>query len=160
MKFSCDRHAIADAFQLVAGVAPQRSLKPILTTAKVTVGKKAIRIEGTDYEVAVRCSVKPLSVEEEGAVVVPAEKMASILRDAADDRVQAETAGDVLTVVWGDGFHKVMGESVEDFPAMPKFGKAVAKLSGGTRSRHLANSATSSAGKIPSPLLMIWPSLM
>ena len=50
MKFSCDRRAIAEAFQLVATVAPQRSLKPILTRAKLSVTKDSVSVEGTAFQ--------------------------------------------------------------------------------------------------------------
>ena len=130
MKFSCDRHSIAEAFQLVAAVAPQRSLKPILTRAKLTVRKDAIEIEATDFEVAVRTSVKPSSVEREGALAVPAEKVASILRDATDEKIEAEVEAEVLTLVCRDGFYRVLGEPVDDFPPIPRFEKTNAKLKG------------------------------
>ena len=99
MKFSCDRQAIAEAFQLVAGVAPQRSLKPILTRAKLTATKESISVEGTDFEVAVRCTLTPSGVEEEGGVAVPAEKVASILREASDEEIRIESRGEVVTVL-------------------------------------------------------------
>ena len=38
--------------------------------------------------------------------------------------------------------------------------RTLVKVSGGTRSRQCLNSSTSSGGKIPSPELMIWASLM
>ena len=102
MKFSCSTAVVADAFQLVASVVPQRSLKPILTRAKLVVGEDGVTIEGTDLEVAVRTRFSPAAVEREGSVAVPAEKMASILRDATDDEIRIETDKDVVTVFCGD----------------------------------------------------------
>jgi len=130
MKFSCDRQAIAEAFQLVAGVAPQRSLKPILTRAKVTVSKDSVSVEGTDFEVALRCTLVPNSVEQEGSVAVPAEKVASILREASDSEIRLESQGDVVNILCEDGFFRVLGESAENFPPIPAVEAAPAKLGG------------------------------
>jgi DNA polymerase-3 subunit beta len=130
MKFSCDRQAIAEAFQLVAAVAPQRSLKPILTRAKVTVKKDSVTVEGTDFEVALRCSLSPAAVDEEGCVAVPAEKVASILREASDDEIRLESQGEVVSVLCQDGFFRVLGESADNFPPIPEFEGKTAKLGG------------------------------
>ncbi|MFC1671963.1 hypothetical protein ACFL01_02385, partial [Planctomycetota bacterium] len=130
MKFTCDRKALAEAFQLVAAVAPQRSLKPILTRAKITVDKDSIAVEGTDFEVAVRCTLAPTSVEKTGSVAVPAEKVASILREASDDEIRLETKGEVMSILCADGFFRVLGESADNFPPIPVFEKVAAKLGG------------------------------
>ncbi len=130
MKFSCSRAAVADAFQLVASVVPQRSLKPILTRAKLVVGKDVVTVEGTDLEVAVRTGFPPTAVEHEGSVAVPAEKMASILRDATNEEIHVEAERDVVTVLCGDGFYRVLGESVENFPPVPEFQASGVKLPG------------------------------
>ena len=131
MKFSCERKAIADAFQLVAGVTPQRSLKPILTRAKLTVEKDSIAVEGTDLEVALRCRFAPTAVDEPSSVAVPAEKMASIMKEAADDEIRVESDGDVITVLCGDGYYRVLGEAVDNFPPIPDFSGEAVKLEGG-----------------------------
>lgn len=130
MKFSCSREAMANAFQLVAGVVPQRSLKPILTRAKVTVNKKSISVEGTDLEVSLRCKFTPTSVDEEGNVAIPAEKLAAIAKEASDEEIRVESEGDVVSVFCSDGRYKVLGQSIDNFPAIPQFEKESITLSG------------------------------
>lgn len=130
MKFSCSTGIIADAFQLVAGVVPSRSLKPILTRAKMTVREGAVTVEGTDLEVAVRTGFPPGTVEREGAVAVPAAKMASILGDARDEEIRIEAERDVVTVLCRDGFYRVLGEPVENFPPISQFQEGGVKLPG------------------------------
>lgn len=145
MKFSCSTAVVADAFQLVAGVVPQRSLKPILTRAKLVVGKDAVTVEGTDLEVAVRVGFPPSAVEREGSVAVPAEKMASILRDAVDEEIRIETERDVVTVLCGDGFYRVLGESVENFPPVPEFQESGVKLPGAVLADMMRKTAMAAA---------------
>jgi DNA polymerase-3 subunit beta len=130
MKFTCDRKELAEAFQLVAGVAPQRSLKPILTRAKITAKKDALSVEGTDFEVAVRCVLAPISVDAPGQVAVPAEKVASILREAGDDEIRFEMKGNVVSVLCSDGYFRVLGEAADNFPPIPDFESATAQLGG------------------------------
>lgn len=129
MKFSCSTEVIADAFQLIAGVVPQRSLKPILTRAKLVVRDKTVTVEGTDLEIAVRTEFSAV-VEDAGSVAVPAEKMASILRDAGDEEIRIEADKDVVTVLCGDGFYRVLGESAENFPPVPEFRETGIKIAG------------------------------
>lgn len=145
MKFSCETKAIADAFQLIAGVVPQRSLKPILTRAKLTVGKDAVTVEGTDLEVAARVSFPPASVEQEGCVAVPAEKMASILGDAGDEEIRFEMEKDVVTVLCKDGYYRVLGEGVDNFPPIPAFRSGGIKVNGGVLADMVRKTALAAA---------------
>jgi DNA polymerase-3 subunit beta len=56
--------------------------------------------------------------------------MASILKDAGDEEIRLESDKDVVTVWCGDGFYRVLGESVENFPPVPEFKETGTKLPG------------------------------
>lgn len=130
MKFSCCTKVIAEAFQMIAGVVPQRSLKPILTRARVTAEKDSIIVEGTDLEVSARYTFPCGTIDTCGSVAIPADKVASILRDISDEEVHLEATDGVVTINCEQGYYRVLGEDPENFPPIPLFESGGIKLAG------------------------------
>ncbi|QDU92257.1 DNA polymerase III subunit beta [Lignipirellula cremea] len=98
MKLTCDREKFFAAFQIAAAVAPSRSPKPILQSVKLDVGKDEAMLTATDMEVGIRVQASGVTVEQPGAVILPVSRVAAILRESTDDRldIEADEKGAVI----------------------------------------------------------------
>jgi DNA polymerase-3 subunit beta len=85
MKVSFNRAALTEALSLLTTVVPSRTPKPILYCVRVAADKDGVRICATDLEVGINYMVSEAKVDEAGDVVVPAERLAAIVRESADE---------------------------------------------------------------------------
>jgi DNA polymerase-3 subunit beta len=127
MKFECSRPDLCDALTVAAGVVPTRTAIPALANVLVEVkaGKSpALRISATDLELSVALTLTDLKVEKEGALALPAARLAGILRESSDDTVRLEADGNLADVRTGGGKYKLVGLDSADFPALPRYDAA------------------------------------
>ena len=94
MKVNFNRSALAEALGLLTSVVPTRTPKPILRCVQITADDKAVRICGTDLEVGINYLISEVQVDKPGEVIVPADRLAAIVRESVDD---------VLVLVAADG---------------------------------------------------------
>lgn len=125
MKVKCARAPLHEALQLASTVVPQRTTIPAVMNVKISAigGKGGGRLEicGTDLEYGLKLTIAGADVKEEGTVVLPAARLAGILREAGPDDVTLDSDGTLAHVkVAGAGF-KVVGIDAADFPAIPGF---------------------------------------
>jgi len=125
MKVKCARGPIHEAFQLALTVVPQRSTIPAVTNVKLTAsgtGKNAqLEVACTDLEFGLKIRVPAVEVKEEGTVVLPAARMAGILREAGDADVSIDSDGTLAHVKASGASFKIVGIDPADFPAVPGF---------------------------------------
>jgi DNA polymerase-3 subunit beta len=123
MKALCNREGLMAAFDVAARVASARSLKPILQNLKLVIGQTETTstLMASDLEVGVRCRVLGVKVDRPGAVILPTQRMRSILATSADEELALEVQDGELTV---RGLHSEFVLQVEDpdlFPDVPDF---------------------------------------
>lgn len=131
MKVVCDRAALLDAVNLVSGVVPTRSPRPQLTCVKFSAGKdKAtggvglVTLAATDAEVSVRLSTAQVDVQEEGEVLIPADKLRQIVSAEDGEATLAINAkDDTCEIKSSHSKFKVFGFDVADYPPIPDFPK-------------------------------------
>jgi hypothetical protein len=93
MKARCKRKELLAAFGMVSGVVPARSPKPILQNVKLVVDPElGTTLMATDLEVGIRHKVYGVTAYEPGSVILPTNKMQSILSTSAD--------GTASTIIW------------------------------------------------------------
>lgn len=144
MKVICDRAALAEAINLVSGAVAQRSPRPQLQCVKITATKASgageVILEATDVEIGVRVSLSQVDLQEDGEVLVPADKLRQI--------VQAEDSEPTLTLDGNEqGFHirssfahhEILGFPTTDFPSIPEFAEVVAGSEGQPKARTVMN---------------------
>ena len=85
MKVQFNRAALSEALGLLTSVVPARTPKPILKCVRITAGEKDVRICATDLEVGINYLVSEVQVEEAGEVVVPADRLAPVVRESVDE---------------------------------------------------------------------------
>jgi DNA polymerase-3 subunit beta len=130
MKVICDRSALLSAVTLVAGVVSMRSPRPALSAIKFSAqkgtGKGAgggvLTLSGTDAEISLRLSRTQVEVQEAGEVLIPADRLRSIVTAEENEPTLTIEAEDQGVVIKGrDAKFRVYGFPVADFPPIPEF---------------------------------------
>lgn len=134
MKVKCSREALNQAFQVASSVVPQRSTIPVLQNVKVAArghgAKGTLEVVATDLEVGVRYTVSdfpagdktiPVEVAEEGTLVLPAGRVAGLLRESPDETVSLTSDGSLASLRFKDSHCRIVGADPADFPDLPAF---------------------------------------
>jgi DNA polymerase-3 subunit beta len=121
MKVKFNRAALQDTLGLVTSVVPSRTPKPILQCLRMTTQGDTVRICATDLEVGISCQIAQAEITEAGDVVVPAEKISSIVRESVDEVVELEAAEATVHVRGADSHFTIYGHGPEQYPAVPEF---------------------------------------
>ncbi len=78
-----------------------------------------LRLSGTDLDIAVTTTIAA-SVEEEGAITLPARKLVEIVREMPSAAINVSSAGEQrVTIECGRSKFKLLGLPREEFPAFP-----------------------------------------
>lgn len=121
MKLNCHRASLATALQIVSGVVPTRTPKEILKNVKLHVdGGKAVLI-GTDQEVGIRFEVAGVETDSTGEVLLPTQRVVSILRELGDDQVTLEATEGKLSIKGGQSEFNLSTEDPSEFPPVAAF---------------------------------------
>ncbi|HLJ10840.1 MAG TPA: DNA polymerase III subunit beta [Planctomycetaceae bacterium] len=121
MKLSCSRATLATAFQAVSGVIPTRTPKPILQNAKLETSNGHAVLVATDQEVGIRYRLNGADVTAPGDVLLPTNRVLSILREMQGDVVYLETS-ESGTVIRGErAQYKLGAENPAEFPSVAEF---------------------------------------
>jgi len=130
MKVDFNRAALAEALGLLTSVVPTRTPKPILRCVRITAGEKDVRICATDLEVGINYLVSEVQVKEPGETVVPADRLAAIVRESVDEVLFLEAAEGSCKIKGADSHFMIYGQEAEQYPIVPAFdGDADIKIS-------------------------------
>jgi DNA polymerase III subunit beta len=121
MKLHCSRNILSGAFQTVSGVVPTRTPKDVLRNVKLIVGDGRGTLVGTDQEVGLRYEVPEVQTDSAGEVLLPTQRVAAILREVQDDRVEIEVASEALWVRCGRSEFKLSLIDPSEFPDVAAF---------------------------------------
>ena len=118
MEVKCNRAALSEAVQLASSIVPSRSPKPILQCANIRAVKEEniLTISATDGEITVKSIVPQVQIVRPGATVVPADRIAAILREATDEMVDLRVSETTCEVVTQDSCFHIYGHEPGDFP--------------------------------------------
>jgi DNA polymerase-3 subunit beta len=121
MKANFNRESLAEALGLLTSVVPGRTPKPILRCVQITAAENEVRICATDLEVGINYLVPEVQVEEAGAVVIPADRFAAIVRESGDDVLSLEAAEGTCEIRGADSHFTIYGQEPGQYPAVPDF---------------------------------------
>lgn len=129
MKVKFNRAALQEALTLVMSIIPSRTPKPILQCLRVTTEDDAVRICATDLEVGITVLVRQVEITEKGDVVIPADKLSSIVRESFDEIIEFQAAESAVHLVGSDSRFTIYSHDPAQYPAVPGFeGKADIEL--------------------------------
>jgi len=124
MKFSADRKGLFEALQILSGVIPVRSVKPVLHHVKLLASGDSVEIWGTDLEISLRMRMGEVEIEREGVCVLPCGKVTAILREIADERVTLDNEGRECRISASSSLFKLLGWDPGEFPEIPHLPRA------------------------------------
>lgn len=124
MKIEIAKQDLLEAVNKVKSVVPPRTALPILSHILFEAENGQLRLSATDLKVGVECTVD-CKVDEEGALTVLAQRLASVLPELPDRPVSI-TLGDSNSVVLECGRiqTKLLSMAPDEFPPVQKFDEA------------------------------------
>jgi len=130
MKVNFNRAALTEALSLLTSVVPSRTPKPILRCVKITAGKEELQICATDLEVGINLTISEVQIEQEGEIVIPADRLAAIVRESADEVLSLEADEGACKITGSDSHFTIYGHDAGQYPQVPGFeGKADIEVS-------------------------------
>jgi DNA polymerase-3 subunit beta len=122
MKFSVACGELQKALAKVSGVVPSKSTLPILENILFRLTKNQLKLVATDLEVSISAAVE-VKGSEDGVVAAPAKRILETIRALPDVQLvfQAEAGTNKIKMITESGEYNLMGESSEEFPAIPQF---------------------------------------
>jgi DNA polymerase-3 subunit beta len=125
MKVKCSRGRLHEAFSIASAVVPVRTTIPAITCVKITATKDksggTVELACTDLEFGLKLTIPATEVKEEGTLVLPASRMAGILREAGESDIVIDSDGNLAHIKLPDATFKVVGIDPSDFPTVPAF---------------------------------------
>jgi DNA polymerase-3 subunit beta len=119
MKFTITREHLQEGLAAVAASIPAKTTLPVLSNILVEAHADGLRLSGTDLDIAVSTTIAA-SVEEEGAITLPARKLVEIVREMPSAAINISSAGEQrVTIECGRSKFKLLGLPREEFPAFP-----------------------------------------
>src|SRR5512133_3343855 len=91
MRFTISREKLQEGLSAVAASIPAKTTLPVLANILVETTDKGIRLSGTDLDIAVSTEVAA-DVEAQGAITIPAKKLAEIARELPPSPVKIGAA--------------------------------------------------------------------
>lgn len=122
MKFTVSSADFQRGLAKISGVVPSKSTLPILENILFDLKKNSLRAVATDLEVAVSIVID-VKGSEDGTVTIPARRLLDTLRSLPDVQlvVSVDVASHKVKLITETGEYTIMGESSEEFPAVPQF---------------------------------------
>src|ERR1044072_8694494 len=135
MKLTITREQLQEGLVAVAASVPAKTTLPILSKILLEATKDGIRLSGpdlrispTDLDISVSTTV-PASVDQEGAIPLPARKLVEIVRELPSEAIRLNASGEQrVTIECGRSRFRLLGLPREEFPAFPSL-----KFEGGWR---------------------------
>jgi len=129
MRFSCERDDLYKAVQGVLGVVASKGVHAVYESVQITADADALTLQATDLEIGMKVGVGPsetLSIDRPGTAVIPAQRLASILREFPKGTVSFDWDPErrECKLKAGNARFKIQGPSPEDFPEIPDVGVA------------------------------------
>ena len=119
MKFTITRDKLHEGLTAVAASVPAKTTLPVLANILVEASKDGLRLSATDLDIAVS-TVIPASVDQEGALTLPARKLSEIVKESPNAAIRMTGSGEQrVQIECGRSKFKLLGLSKEEFPAFP-----------------------------------------
>lgn len=119
MRFTIAREKLQDGLSAVIATVPAKTTLPVLSNILLETSERGIRLSGTDLDMAVSTEVTA-DVESQGAITVPAKKLAEIVRELPSAPVRISAVGEQkITLECGRSRFRLLGLPRDEFPTFP-----------------------------------------
>ncbi len=119
MKFAIERGEFLPAVQTVLNVVSPKATLPIISNILIRLEGTKLFLCATDLDISIQTQLLVTSGED-GAIALPARKLAEIVRELPDAKITIQVKGKQSTINCGKGTFQLMGMTEEDFPQFPE----------------------------------------
>lgn len=119
MKVTITRENFQRGLSAVAATIPTRTTLPVLSNIMVEALEERLQVRGTDLDISVSVRV-PAEVDRQGAITVPAKKVADIARELPSEPVQLEAEGGRVVLVCGKAKFRLNSLPSDEYPSFPE----------------------------------------
>lgn len=124
MKAIIGRKELLDSVSLTNFLVSARTIEEVFRNIKIEAKGGSIHIYGTDRETVVKQTIEEAEIEEEGVVIVPAQKVLDVLTKVLDDKITMISNGsadsNAITIMTERGSFRILGLSPEGFMEFPE----------------------------------------
>ena len=127
MKFTINRSAFISQLNNVLRAISSKTTIPILTGLKMVVNEDNIVLTGSNSDITIESVINAndadndLTIEETGAIVLPARFFSDIVKKLPDKKVTIEvTSGFQADITSGSAKFQINGQDAENFPHLPE----------------------------------------
>ncbi len=119
MKFEISTQDLNAIVNKIQNVVPLKPTVPIFNYFLLEAKNKELTLTASDSMIGIRCQVEA-NVSMEGSTVLPAKKLAQLLRELTTSAVEfSSLPHDITTVVAGSSRFKLKGIKKNDYPELP-----------------------------------------
>ncbi|HEY2577072.1 MAG TPA: DNA polymerase III subunit beta [Streptosporangiaceae bacterium] len=140
MRFQVERDVLAEAVAWTARALPARPALPVLAGMRLQ-AREELTLSSFDYDVSAQASL-PVTVAEEGEVLVSGKLLAEITRSLPPRQVEVHTDGSRVMVVCGSAQFSLLMLPSEDYPALPEMPPSVGTVESDVFAAAVAQVAT------------------
>ncbi|NQT32115.1 MAG: DNA polymerase III subunit beta [Candidatus Omnitrophica bacterium] len=122
MELRITKDALMEGIQTVQNAVAQKSSLPILSNVLLEAEKDNLKLTATDLDIGI-CSTIPVSVDQPGAITIPAKKFFDIIKalpDESEINLSMKKSNSVA-IKSGKANFKIIGLPKEEFPQLPLF---------------------------------------
>lgn len=127
MNFTINRTAFISQLNNVLRAISSKTTIPILTGLKMVINENNIVLTGSNSDITIESVIdanntdNDLSIEETGAIVLPARFFSDIVKKLPDKKVTIEvTSGFQADITSGSAKFQINGQDAENFPHLPE----------------------------------------
>jgi len=158
MKVTITRENFQKGLSAVAATIPTRTTLPVLSNILVETVEDGLRVRGTDLDISVSVQTGA-EVDREGAITLPAKKVADIARELPNEPVKLESEGGRVKLACGKSKFRLNSLPADEYPSFPEvpFGKGWS-LRSGELQRLSAHTSFAVSGEETRPVLngVLW----
>ena len=124
MKLHCSRELLLNALTIVNKAISNKTTLDILKCILLTASEKGLIVTATDLELGIQSAPIAAAIEQSGSVALDAHLFTEIIRKVNGTEVFIQTnEKNETSISCGFSDFKIMGQSGEDFPALPEVEK-------------------------------------
>jgi len=140
VKIQVERDVLADAVAWTARALPTRPTVPVLAGMRLHAGAE-LTLSSFDYDVSAQATV-PVTIEEEGSVLVSGRLLAEISRSLPARPVQITSEGGKAVLSCGSATFTLLTMPEEEYPALPEMPQAAGSVGSDAFASAVSQSAT------------------
>ncbi|NQU76195.1 MAG: DNA polymerase III subunit beta [Planctomycetes bacterium] len=122
MKIIVQTNALTEALGLVGSIVAGRTPKPVLQCVKLVAANGGLSLLATDLEVGCRYQLPQVEIAEEGEALIPAERLAAIVRESMEETLTISVQKETCTITGRGSRFTIYGYDPSEFPPISEFG--------------------------------------